>query len=174
MDFGGAGRGRRTQRVRASVRPQPPPCGRSGGGWKESALELEGWQEWGSSPGMPPLPNHGRPLPGRRAHRPGPAAAAAPLQALPAGCPPLARRRRSGGTPGSPVRTHRTWGTGSRQGRSPRPRPWCPGSSPPPTPPQPAEPPSPRPPGPEGPQGPRAVCVAGLLSLPPPGGHQRV
>lgn len=171
VDFGGAGRGRRTQRVRVSVRPRPPPCGRSGDGWKESALELEGWRELGSSPGRPPLPSHGRPPPGRRARRPGPAATAAPLPALPAGCPLHARRRRSGGTPGSPVQTHRTWGTRSHQGRPLHPRPWCPGSSPPPPPGRAllAEAP-----GPEGPQGPRAVCVAGLLSLPPPGGHQRV
>lgn len=29
-------------------------------------------------------------------------------------------------------------------------------------------------PRPEGPQCPRTVCITGLLSLPPPGGHQRV
>ena len=31
VDFGGAGRGRSSQRVRAAVRPRPPPCGRSRG-----------------------------------------------------------------------------------------------------------------------------------------------
>lgn len=152
--------------------PESQCCRCHWGGVQAGVSQSWGWKACRDrprvSPGRQPGPSRGRPPPGRTARRPGPAAGAAPHPALPAACPPHEQRRRSGGTPGSPARTRRTWGAGSRHGSPPRPGPCVPRELGPH-----AHRPA-LPPRPEGPQGPGAVRVTGRLSLPPPGGHEGV
>lgn len=174
VDFGGAGRGRSFQRVRAVVRSRPPPCGRSPGRMEGVSIGVGGVAGVGGLTWKAAFAQPRKASSWPQSSSPWPSCSSRSPPSSSSRVSTARAKAQKWGYAREPSPNTQNLGYQEASGQAPSSSPQCPGSSPPLHPPHPAELPSPRPPGPEGPQRPRAVRVAGLLSLPPPGGHQWV